>query len=138
MPALKARALGIIEELCEFLVDLDHGQQLRQAGAEAPNAAMLPRGRHVPPEERRASHREPEHPIENAEENGGDNPIGVYDVMCGQDETGAAPSVSSTIRLAFALAAEITDLVRGVAIGRSRQCDVQLHIDTRRVLGIAS
>ena len=34
-------ALGIIEELLKFLVDLNHGQQPRQADAEAPKYSSI-------------------------------------------------------------------------------------------------
>jgi len=41
LPAGQAFAFGIIEELGEFLVDLDHWQEPGEAGAEAPDESMF-------------------------------------------------------------------------------------------------
>ena len=53
LPAGQALALGIVEEVGEFLVDLDDWQKPGEAGAEAPNGPMLLRCWHGHPEERR-------------------------------------------------------------------------------------
>jgi hypothetical protein len=71
LPPIEALTLGIIEELREFLVDLDHWQEPGEAGAEAPKRSSLLRARRRdgPPEERRpracdASSKEPPKPVE--------------------------------------------------------------------------
>ena len=41
LPAGQSFAFGIVEERGEFLVNLDHRQQPREAGAEAPDKPVL-------------------------------------------------------------------------------------------------
>ena len=72
LPALQAHTFGIIEERGEFLVNRDHGQQLRQTGATAPDCSLVFRCRDGPPQERRACQPEPKYPGKNDERIGAD------------------------------------------------------------------
>src|SRR5262245_47328501 len=115
LPALQARTLGIIEERGELLVDRNHRQQLRQAGAKAPNGSLMPRRRNGPPEQCRAGEPERDHPGKN------DEGMGAYAIAGHGAERGLQQAGSPQPRilargLALALAAEIADVTGGVAV----------------------
>jgi len=69
LPRLESLAVGVGEEIGEFLVHLDHRQEPREACTEAPEQVSVgnTRCRCGPPQDNRASERDTEHPIRDPE-----------------------------------------------------------------------
>ena len=133
LPPVEALAFWVVEELGEFLVYLNHWQQPGEARAEAPKWSPMFRARRRdgPPEKRRSGEREAEHPPKNAEGVGADAESG--DILKGTTQNAG----QSLFCLAFPHAAEVTDLVAGIAVARASQCGGELRVGSRAVAGIA-
>src|SRR5882757_1932922 len=134
LPAFQPGTPGIIEELREFLVDRDHGKKLRQTGETTPDRPIFLRRRDGPPKQRRAGQPEHKYPRQDFERVGA-NAVAGHRAERGLQKARTAQRLLAR-GLALALAAEIADIIAGIAVAGVRECGGELSVGSWTVVGI--